>query len=189
MKSDHGKSFGFAINHPLNRKGRHHDRDAWGMHGRSKRAEFKAELEAVASLPPAPVQLVLPTGEHGIVGVLESAAEGNLRGACRRPGNPVACILALPVVDLQIDAAWGCRRGVEARRNNWGTQTELIPASPRRQNAQCFRNGFLKSKSLSGQSLTISAGHWVAGSAMFRSNFLCNGMQNTMEREHGTIYG
>ena len=24
----HGKSFGFAINHPLNRKGRHHDRDA-----------------------------------------------------------------------------------------------------------------------------------------------------------------
>ena len=28
MKSDHGKSFGFAINHPLNRKGRHHDRDA-----------------------------------------------------------------------------------------------------------------------------------------------------------------
>ncbi len=44
-------------------------------------------------------------------------------------------------------------------------------------------------KSLSGQNLTISAAHWIAGAAMCRPNFLCNGMQNTMEREHGTIYG
>ena len=28
LRTGHGKSFGFGINHPLNRKGRHHDRDA-----------------------------------------------------------------------------------------------------------------------------------------------------------------
>ncbi len=44
----------FAINHPLNRKGRHHDRDAWQIEA----AEFKAELKVLASLPPAPVKLV-----------------------------------------------------------------------------------------------------------------------------------
>ena len=59
LKFGHGKSIGFGINHPLHRKGRHHDRD----HSRSKLAEFKSELgsggDAVRDLVRSMLQEIL----------------------------------------------------------------------------------------------------------------------------------
>ena len=94
---------------------------------RSRKNLIGGELGGVLGAEPiAPrgvpsVRLVLPIGDDGIAGVLQPAAGGDLRGACKRPVNSDCLHPGFPpVVDSRLDAAWGIRRsGVKAESHQW----------------------------------------------------------------------